>query len=119
MAHRLPVWDNEDNNMLKKNLYHNLNIFWKLAIQSTASKLHEGECYSPETVSTWAKSLAQHNSYTGGEYFTEAVHEFTKQLGFMIGLSNELIEPIRETLTCHLPALESGLPSTSVVGDRR
>jgi len=119
MAHRLPHWDNDDNNKLKKDLYHDLNSFWKSAIHSTASKLREGECYSPDSVSNWAKSLAQHNSFTGGEYFMEAVHEFTKHLGFMIGLSNELIEPHRETLVCHLPALETGLPSTSVVGDRR
>jgi hypothetical protein len=51
--------------------------------------------------------LAQHNNTTNGA-FTEAVVEFTKQLGFIIGLPNEV--PV-----CHpSTALEAG--STSLVG---
>ncbi|CEI98132.1 hypothetical protein RMCBS344292_15859 [Rhizopus microsporus] len=120
IAHRLPVWDNENHNRLKQNLYQQLNEFWKTAIQSTASKLREGEIYSPESVSEWAKSLAQHDSFTGGFYFTESVHEFTKQLGFMIGLTtaNDL-EDKAATPVCHLAPLETTFTSTSVVGDRR
>jgi hypothetical protein len=103
------------NNALKKDLYQDLNEFWKIAIQNTASKLREGECYSPESVSTWAKNLAQHNSFTGG-LFTDAVHEFTKQLGSMIGFPEESAD---NATLCHLPALETSIPSTSVVGARR
>lgn len=74
MAHRLPTWDNEgiiltlkanhykytyiyplDNNKLKRDLYQDLNDFWKLAIQTTSSNLRQGECYSPESVGDWAK----------------------------------------------------------------
>ncbi|KAG2207301.1 hypothetical protein INT46_004397 [Mucor plumbeus] len=123
MAHRLPTWDNEDNNKLKRDLYQDLNDFWKLAIQTTSSNLRQGECYSPESVGDWAKSLAQHNSFTNG-YFTEAVHDFTRQLGFMIGLpaSNEIAEVTNVTSAspiCHLAPLESTLTSASVVGARR
>ncbi|KAG0736846.1 hypothetical protein G6F57_004212 [Rhizopus arrhizus] len=119
IAHRLPTWDNEEHNALQRNLYQQLNEFWKTAIQSTSSKLREGEIYSPDSVSEWARSLAQHNSFTNGYYFTESIHEFTKQLGFMIGLSaNEPIEDKNTTPVCHLAPLETTFTSTSVVGDR-
>ncbi|KAI8638242.1 Cut8 six-helix bundle-domain-containing protein [Parasitella parasitica] len=123
IAHRLPTWDNEANNKSKRDLYQDLNDFWKHAIQITSSNLRQGECYSPESVSEWAKSLAQHNSYTNG-YFTEAVHDFTRQLGFMIGLpaNNEIPEAANVTSTtpiCHLAPLDATLTSASVVGARR
>jgi hypothetical protein len=137
MAHRLPNWDNEENNSLKKNLYQHLNDFWKLAIRTTATNLRQGECYSPDSVGEWAKSLAQHNSFTNGFYFTESVHEFTKQLGYMIGLqptvtesemnnsniisssnnSNNMIDAT--TPICHITPLETSLTFSSIVGDRR
>ena len=55
MAHRLPNWDNQANNTLKRNLYQNLNDFWKMAIQTTSLRLQQGECYSPQSVGEWAK----------------------------------------------------------------
>lgn len=58
-------------------------------------------------------SLAQHNSITNG-YFTEAVHEFSRKLGYLIGLNETTTTPL-----CHLPPLETTLTSPSVVGDRR
>lgn len=131
MAHRLPNWDNDSNNLLKKTLYQDLNEFWKLAIQTTSSNLQQGECYSAESVSDWAKSLAQHNSFTNGFYFTEAVHEFTRQLGYMIGLPNtaehentsmmsaNTPQTTATTPICHLTPLTTSLTSTSIVGDRR
>ncbi|KAI9277360.1 Cut8 six-helix bundle-domain-containing protein [Sporodiniella umbellata] len=118
IAHRLPAWDNEDHNAIQRSLYQQLNEFWTCAVQSTASKLRQGETYSPDTVSEWARSLAQHNGYTNSCYFTESVHEFTKQLGFMIGLP-ATTEPVEETPVCHVaPPLESTFNFT-VVGDRR
>ncbi|KAI9484262.1 MAG: hypothetical protein EXX96DRAFT_478476, partial [Benjaminiella poitrasii] len=123
----LPTWDNEEHNKLKTNLYQDLNDFWKLAITTTVTNLRQGECYSPESVSEWAKCLAQHNSLTGG-YYIEAMHEFINQLGSMIGLStnnyNEFTNTVANTTTtspplCHLAPLEATLTSTSVVGDRR
>ncbi|KAG1454980.1 hypothetical protein G6F56_007184 [Rhizopus delemar] len=119
IAHRLPTWDSEEHNTIQRNLYQQLNEFWKSAIQSTSSKLRQGEIYSPDTVSEWARSLAQHNGFTHGYYFTESVHEFTKQLGSMIGLSTTTAEPVEETPVCHLaPPLETTFTFT-VVGDRR
>lgn len=55
-------------------------------------------------------SLAQHNSITNGYYFNEAVHEFTSQLGYMIGLP-ETNQENNNTIT--------PLKTTSIVGDRR
>lgn len=89
MAHRLPTWDNEgtrwlfifsfffffhrvftwrillDNNTLKRDLYQDLNDFWKLAIQTTSSNLRQGECYSSESVGDWAK---RYNNAVLGRY---------------------------------------------------
>lgn len=55
MAHRLPTWDNENNNKYKHELYQDLNDFWKLAIQTTSSNLRQNEIYNPSSVSEWAK----------------------------------------------------------------
>ncbi|KAI8988132.1 Cut8 six-helix bundle-domain-containing protein [Mycotypha africana] len=104
MAHRLPTWNNQENNQYKAELYQHLNDFWKLAIQNTNDFLTSTDqqrqqethsTFSPQTVSIWAKNLAQHNSYTHGLYFTEAVHEFTDKLGYLIGLlpnTNSMID---------------------------
>ncbi|KAI7891266.1 Cut8 six-helix bundle-domain-containing protein [Mucor mucedo] len=123
IAHRIPNWDNDENNALKRSLYQDLNDFWKLAIQTTSSNLRQGECYSPESVSEWAKSLAQHNSFTNGYYFTESVHEFTRQLGYMIGLpdtteENSIMSIASSTTTTHIAPLKTTI-TTSIVGDRR
>lgn len=113
-VHRLPTWDTEENNALKENLYQQLNGFWKMTIQNASSKLCENETYNSDSINQWAKSLAQHNNFTGG-YFTESVHEFTKQLGFLIGSSAE----DKTAPVCHLAPLEIPFASTSVVGDRK
>ncbi|KAI7903436.1 Cut8 six-helix bundle-domain-containing protein [Cokeromyces recurvatus] len=125
IAYRLPIWDNDEHNNLKRDLYQDLNNFWKQAIKTTAANLRQAEYYSPESVNEWAKSLAQHNSVTGG-YYIEAVHEFINQLGSMIGLSannyNEFTNTIANITSpslCHLASLETTLTSPSVVGDRR
>ncbi|KAL0082228.1 Cut8 six-helix bundle-domain-containing protein [Phycomyces blakesleeanus] len=98
VAHRLPVWDNEEHNTMRRNLYRDLAGFWLNTVRSAASKLQEGESYSSHTVSDWAKSLAQHNGHTNG-LFTDAVHEFTRLL-----LSNPPSEKPRTSL-CHRPGL--------------
>ncbi|KAI9019620.1 Cut8 six-helix bundle-domain-containing protein [Phycomyces nitens] len=79
IAQRLPVWDNEEHNTMRRNLYRDLAGFWLNAVRSAAAKLQEGESYSTHTVSDWAKNLAQHNGYTNG-LFTDAVHEFSRLL---------------------------------------
>jgi hypothetical protein len=137
IAHRIPNWDNDENNALKRSLYQDLNDFWKLAIQTTSSNLRQGECYSPESVGEWAKryfiiespfktcintfiSLAQHNSFTTGYYFTESVHDFTRQLGYMIGLPETTEENIIMSNTSSTTTpLKTTITSTSIVGDRR
>ncbi|OBZ84425.1 Tethering factor for nuclear proteasome sts1 [Choanephora cucurbitarum] len=121
MAHRLPDWDNEENNQLKKELYRDLNLFWKTAIQATAAKLTADQ-YSPDSVREWAKQLAQHHSYTDNNYFTESVVEFSRQLGYWMDSNHQPTFPSLSSSTHHhcLTPLENTLiPSHSVVGDRR
>jgi hypothetical protein len=78
-AHRLPIWDNEENNQPRRDLYNDLSLFWKQAIQSTYENISNGTMISfpPDTISNWAKSLAHHNALANG-LLDEAVHEFTR-----------------------------------------
>lgn len=55
-------------------------------------------------------SLAQHNSQSGG-LFTEAVHEFSRRLGFMIGLAHN--DMPRDVPICHHPAVENDIARLS------
>ncbi|KAG2220426.1 hypothetical protein INT45_000651 [Circinella minor] len=102
LAHRLPVWDSDVNNELKRDLYRVLDECWKSASRCAASKIREGESYSLLAVKEWAKNLAEHNHYTGNLFFTEAVQEFSKRLGFLIGLPHN--EVSHDVPICHHPA---------------
>ncbi|KAI9322579.1 Cut8 six-helix bundle-domain-containing protein [Dichotomocladium elegans] len=83
VAHDLPDWDEQEQNVLKYDLYHDLNTFWTRAIQSAASKLREGETYNTQTITEWTKQLVYHNNRTKG-MFSMALNEFTSRLGFLI-----------------------------------
>ncbi|CAO3621097.1 unnamed protein product [Cunninghamella blakesleeana] len=77
-AHRLPIWDNEENNQARRDLYNDLSLFWKQAIQTTFNNISNGSVTFPsDTISNWAKSLANHNMLANG-LLDEAVHEFTR-----------------------------------------
>ncbi|CAO3614256.1 unnamed protein product [Cunninghamella echinulata] len=77
-AHRLPMWDNEENNQSRRDLYNDLSLFWKQAILSTYDKVFNGHCsFPPDTISNWAKSLANHNTLANG-LLDEPVHDFTR-----------------------------------------
>ncbi|KAI9268840.1 hypothetical protein BDA99DRAFT_435265, partial [Phascolomyces articulosus] len=90
-----------ENNELKKDLYRVLDECWKSASRSAASKIREGESYNLQVVKEWAKNLAEHNHYTGNSFFTEAVQEFSKRLGFLIGLPHN--EVPHDATLCHHP----------------
>ncbi|CDH56915.1 predicted protein [Lichtheimia corymbifera JMRC:FSU:9682] len=98
LTHRLPSWENDDNNQLKRDLYNDLNSYWTRAIQMAASRHQEGEVYSAQTVNELAKHLAYHNNAAEG-LFTGAVNEFSKSLG-------TLMNPVRDVPICHHPAVE-------------
>ncbi|KAI8375475.1 Cut8 six-helix bundle-domain-containing protein [Blakeslea trispora] len=122
MAHRLPNWENEDNNQLKKELYQDLNSFWKTAILTTASKLSTHQ-YNPDAVREWAKQLAEHHRYTGNHYFTDSVVEFTRQLGYWMEEHPFPIPSSSSTTTttthhCLTPLENTLISSHFVVGDR-
>ncbi|KAI8143309.1 Cut8 six-helix bundle-domain-containing protein [Fennellomyces sp. T-0311] len=107
LAHRLPAWDSEENNELKRDLYRVLDECWKSASRCAASKIREGESYSLQAVKEWAKNLAEHNHYTGNLFFTDAVQEFSKRLGFLIGLPHNEIP--HDVPICHHPAVQSDI----------
>lgn len=55
-------------------------------------------------------SLAQHNSYTEG-LLDDAVHEFSRCMGFMIGLPHN--DAPRDIPICHHPAVQNDIARLS------
>ncbi|KAI8584266.1 hypothetical protein K450DRAFT_218973 [Umbelopsis ramanniana AG] len=85
VIHRLPTWDTESHNNIKRDAYVSLSGYWKRVIRQASDKVGDGKIYGQQVVSEWAKNLAQHNTVTNG-LFSSAIEEFTKQLGWIIGL---------------------------------
>ncbi|KAI8073666.1 Cut8 six-helix bundle-domain-containing protein [Thamnidium elegans] len=86
VANRLPTWDNEAHNQIKRDLYTELINYWKKAIDIASSKLDQGKIFGQQVVTEWAKELAQHDAETHG-LFSEVVQKFTERLGWIIGLT--------------------------------
>ncbi|CAO3609540.1 unnamed protein product [Mucor hiemalis] len=86
VAHRLPTWENDSHNQIKRDLYIELINYWKKAIDIASSKLDQGKIYGQQVVTEWAKELAQHDAETHGQ-FNEVVQKFTERLGWIIGLN--------------------------------
>lgn len=86
VASRLPTWENEAHNQIKRDLYVELINYWKKAIDIASSKLDQGKIYGQQVVTQWAKELAQHDAETHGQ-FNEVVQKFTERLGWIIGLN--------------------------------
>ncbi|KAG2190606.1 hypothetical protein INT46_002026 [Mucor plumbeus] len=87
VANRLPVWDTEAHNQIKRDLYSELINYWKKAIDIAASKLDQGKIYGQQVVTEWAKQLVQHDAETHGQ-FSQVVQQFTERLGWIIGIDN-------------------------------
>jgi len=85
VAHRLPNWDREDNNEIKRHLYIKLCEYWHKVIVDAASKMSQGKIYGQAVVGEWARNLAQHNQESNGA-FQPAVEEFKSKLGWIIGI---------------------------------
>ncbi|KAI8376298.1 Cut8 six-helix bundle-domain-containing protein [Radiomyces spectabilis] len=85
VAHRLPTWDNDAHNQIKRDLYSNLVSYWKKAIDIAATKAQQGKIYGQQMVTEWARQLASHNAETQG-LFDDVIHAFTVQLGWIIGI---------------------------------
>lgn len=87
VAHRLPTWDNEAHNQIKRDLYAELIGYWKKAIDIASSKLDQGKIYGRQVVTEWANELEQHNTETHGQ-FNEIVQQFKERLGWIIGIDD-------------------------------
>ncbi|KAK4518484.1 uncharacterized protein ATC70_008702 [Mucor velutinosus] len=87
VANRLPVWDNDAHNQIKRDLYSELINYWKKAIDIAASKLDQGKIYGQQAVTEWAKELVQHDAETHGQ-FSQVLQQFTERLGWIIGIDN-------------------------------
>ncbi|KAI8342437.1 Cut8 six-helix bundle-domain-containing protein [Chlamydoabsidia padenii] len=54
-AHRLPTWDNDANNQIKRDLYTELVQRWLKAIDLAAAELDRGKIFGRQVVTEWAK----------------------------------------------------------------
>ncbi|KAI8092477.1 Cut8 six-helix bundle-domain-containing protein [Halteromyces radiatus] len=78
-AHRLPTWDKDQHNQPRQDLYNDLALFWKQAVQMTFEKFSQDATFHADTIDSWAKSLAHHNTLSNG-LLSEAVYEFNRCL---------------------------------------
>jgi len=117
VIHRLPTWDTESHNNIKRDAYVSLSGYWKRVIRQASDKVGDGKIYGQQVVSEWAKNLAQHNSGTNG-LFSGAIEEFTKRLGWIIGLHTGP-EPLwRQNKDNSLANFTAGSPAIGYVGAR-
>lgn len=54
-AHRLPEWENNLHNELKRDIYNKLTEYWKKAITNASNKISEGKIHGRSVVNEWAK----------------------------------------------------------------
>ncbi|KAI8338201.1 Cut8 six-helix bundle-domain-containing protein [Chlamydoabsidia padenii] len=54
-AHRLPIWDNNAHNQIKRELYNELIQRWLKAIDLAAAELEQGKIFGHQVISEWAK----------------------------------------------------------------
>ncbi|CAO3596663.1 unnamed protein product [Absidia cylindrospora] len=95
-AHRLPTWELDQHNQPQRDLYNDLATFWKLAIQHTFGKRTCESNFNSDTMTTWAKSMAHHNSMAANHHWLDiAIHEFN-QCYFSL-------PPHTTATTCHTP----------------
>ncbi|ORZ09167.1 Cut8 six-helix bundle-domain-containing protein [Absidia repens] len=76
-AHRLPTWDTDQHNQPRLDLYNDLALFWKQAIQLTSAKISKESSFHSDTIALWARNLAHHNTLANG-LLDEAIYEFNQ-----------------------------------------
>lgn len=76
-AHRLPTWDADQHNQPRLDLYTDLALFWKQAIQLTFDKISKESTFNSDTIAAWARNLAHHNTLSNG-LLDAAIHEFNQ-----------------------------------------
>ncbi|KAI7897981.1 Cut8 six-helix bundle-domain-containing protein [Cokeromyces recurvatus] len=87
VASRLPEWDNDVHNQIKRDLMNEIIEYWKKAVNVASSKINQGKIYGQQVVTEWAKELVQHNIETHGQ-FSDVLQQFTEKLGWIIGVDN-------------------------------
>lgn len=65
-VHRLPIWNADQHNQPRMDLYKDMALFWKQAIQMASEKLSATSTFHPDTVGLWATNLAYHNTLSKG-----------------------------------------------------
>ncbi|RHZ75019.1 hypothetical protein Glove_218g14 [Diversispora epigaea] len=82
-AHRLPEWENNLHNELKRDIYIKLAEYWKKAITNVSNKISEGKIHGRLVVAEWAKNLEEHNRVSRG-LFQQTFDEFVIKFGWII-----------------------------------
>ncbi|KAI8333623.1 Cut8 six-helix bundle-domain-containing protein [Chlamydoabsidia padenii] len=66
-VHRLPVWDMDQHNQHRLDLYKDMALFWKQAIQTASAQSSPIiSTFNADTINLWATHLAHHNTLANG-----------------------------------------------------
>ncbi|KAI9202291.1 Cut8 six-helix bundle-domain-containing protein [Polychytrium aggregatum] len=90
LVHRLPRWTNETHNIeTTTDLYVQLARAWRFAYIEIGRRFkEEGKIFGASVIGDWARSLNHHYTECKGAHgFDEALEEFKRQLGWLIGLN--------------------------------
>ncbi|SAL99669.1 hypothetical protein [Absidia glauca] len=87
-AHRLPIWENDANNQIKRDLYQELVKRWLMVIGFAVADLEQGKIFGHQVVSEWAKQITMHATQVPAS-FSQVKSQFTKTLGCVIGMDQE------------------------------
>lgn len=85
LGHRLPEWEHEPHNQIKKEFYEKLAQHWNHAIELAAQKMEEGKLFGQSLVTEWATELQRHNQISHGA-FESSIALFKNKLGWALGI---------------------------------
>ncbi|KAK6099042.1 Tethering factor for nuclear proteasome sts1 [Batrachochytrium dendrobatidis] len=110
IVHRLPVWNNEVRNTETRTaVYEQLGRRWRMVVAEVGSQAGEqGKVYGSYMVGEWARNLHLHAAQVKQAYgLGEALQEFKRQLGWIIGLEPGKDLTVATSLSCasSLPCL--------------
>ncbi|KAL7751152.1 Tethering factor for nuclear proteasome sts1 [Sorochytrium milnesiophthora] len=83
---RLPDWQVAAHNDTKRELLARIKESWRTGIEHVREWTADGQVVARTVVEEWAQLLAASNSEANG-CFGELVHQFTDQLGWLLGIA--------------------------------
>jgi hypothetical protein len=95
-AAALPTWQSEEHNIeAKGSLYSLISSAWRVAINEISRRVRdEGRMYGAVLVGEWYRDLlTESNNLKGSHGFMEALEDFNRALGWIIGVGGSSVGP--------------------------